>query len=132
MNSLGSFRPTVDGSRTSQMNPVQTRCTSRRSQTDVKSGVCRREEAPTPRWRGDGLEIYYLGSDNRMMAVDLMVERDQVTTGTPHALFQTRARGFWPSDVSKDGETFLVNTLVEEAALAPLTLISNWPALLGN
>jgi hypothetical protein len=33
-------------------------------------------------------------------------------------------------DVSPDGRRFLVNTLVEEAAPAPITLVVNWPALL--
>jgi hypothetical protein len=33
-------------------------------------------------------------------------------------------------DVSPDGQHFLVNTLAEEASLAPITLVVNWPALL--
>jgi hypothetical protein len=34
------------------------------------------------------------------------------------------------TDVSPDGQRFLVNTRVEEAASAPITLVVNWPALL--
>jgi hypothetical protein len=54
--------------------------------------------------------------------------------GAVRSLFDTRA----PStinprsayDVSPDGQRFLVNTLVDEAASAPITLVVNWPALL--
>ena len=50
------------------------------------------------------------------------------------SLFDTRA----PStinprsayDVSPDGQHFLVNTVAEEGAPAPITLVVNWPALL--
>jgi len=33
-------------------------------------------------------------------------------------------------DVSSDGQRFLVNTLAEETASAPITLVVNWTALL--
>jgi hypothetical protein len=33
-------------------------------------------------------------------------------------------------DVSPDGQRFLVNTLVEQAEPAPITLVVNWRALL--
>lgn len=33
-------------------------------------------------------------------------------------------------DVSADGQRFLVNELVDEASLDPITLFVNWPALL--
>jgi hypothetical protein len=33
-------------------------------------------------------------------------------------------------DVSPDGQRFLVNTRVQEAASEPITLVVNWPALL--
>ena len=33
-------------------------------------------------------------------------------------------------DVSPDGQRFLVNTLADEDAAAPITLVVNWPALL--
>ena len=48
------------------------------------------------------------------------------------SLFATQAGG--PGsvyDVSPDGR-FLVNTVVEEAAAAPITLVVNWPAALKN
>ena len=34
--------------------------------------------------------------------------------------------GYWPYDVSPDGQRFLVNTL--DGAVAPLTIVVNWPA----
>jgi hypothetical protein len=34
--------------------------------------------------------------------------------------------GYWPYDVSPEGQRFLVNTVSE--AVAPLTIVVNWPA----
>jgi len=51
--------------------------------------------------------------------------------GAVQPLFATRAGG--PGsvyDVSPDGQRFLVNTLMEETAAEPITLVVNWPALL--
>jgi hypothetical protein len=36
--------------------------------------------------------------------------------------------GYWPYDVSPDGQRFLVNT--QDGAVAPLTIVVNWPAAL--
>jgi hypothetical protein len=57
-------------------------------------------------------------------------------SGLPRALFQTRVTGL--SDVrnhyavSKDGQRFLVNTLVEESASTPITVVLNWTAELRH
>jgi hypothetical protein len=54
--------------------------------------------------------------------------------GAVRPLFDTRALTISNTgsmyDVSPDGQRFLVNTLAEEAAPAPITLVVNWPALL--
>ena len=52
--------------------------------------------------------------------------------GAVRPLFTTRARiaRRYMYDVSADGQRFLVNTLVEEAALQPISLVVNWTAAL--
>jgi Tol biopolymer transport system component len=87
-----------------------------------------------PRWRNDGKEIFYLAPDKRLMAVAVNGQGSAFEKGAVRSLFDTRA----PStinprsayDVSPDGQHFLVNTLAEEDAPAPITLVVNWPALL--
>jgi len=83
-----------------------------------------------PRWRRDGKEIFYLDPDNRMVSAAVNGAGSAFEVGAVRSLFATRAGG--PGsvyDVSPDGQRFLVNTLVEEAAPAPITLVVNWPAL---
>jgi Tol biopolymer transport system component len=79
-----------------------------------------------PQWRRDGREIFYLGPDNRLMAVPVMlpISGSVVEAGTPVALFATRPGSEFA--VTPDGQRFLINTLPEEAATPPITLILNW------
>jgi len=54
------------------------------------------------------------------------------TAGTPRVLFQTHIVGptfvLFQYDVAPDGR-FLINTLNPES---PLTLITNWPGMIGR
>jgi Tol biopolymer transport system component len=80
-----------------------------------------------PRWRRDGREIYYLTSDNKIMAVEVGARGDTFAVGAAKALFEARAmRGGNVYDVTGDGQRFLVNTLVQAQTSAPLTLVINW------
>ena len=86
-----------------------------------------------PRWRRDGKELFYLGGDRKITAVDVTSEAPTFTHGTPKALIDTRiSKGDdRPGDqyvVSADGQRFLVNTLAEEGTYAPINLIINWSA----
>lgn len=85
-----------------------------------------------PRWRRDGKEIFCLASDNRLMSAEVNGGRSAFEVGAVRASFGTRANPNQRSryDASPDGQRFLVNALVEEAASAPITLVINWPALL--
>ena len=90
-----------------------------------------------PRWRGDGKELFYLSSDDKMMAAP-------VTTGanfdasTPVALFQAAPRQPVPIydlfvyDVSRDGQRFLIITEVKQAESAPISIVLNWTAKLNK
>ncbi|PYR66299.1 MAG: hypothetical protein DMF88_16790 [Acidobacteria bacterium] len=87
-----------------------------------------------PRWRSDGKEIFYLAPDKRLMAAAVNGRNSAFEVGAVRSLFDTRA----PStinprsayDVSPDGQRFLVNTLADDDAAPPITLVVNWPALL--
>jgi hypothetical protein len=86
-----------------------------------------------PRWRRDGKEIFYLAPDNKLMAVVVNGQGSGFEVGALRPLFDTRAprinlRSAY--DVSPDGQRFLVNTLADGTASAPITLVVNWPALL--
>jgi Tol biopolymer transport system component len=85
-----------------------------------------------PRWRQDGKELFYLSAEGKMMGVT-------VTPGTafkassPIALFQTThrrqpvsAQDRFSYDVSGDGQRFLINTKIDEANIAPLSIHLNW------
>ena len=78
------------------------------------------------RWRGDGSEIFYIGADNRMMAVPVALNPagPTVDAGTPVALFPLRPGSTY--DVTRDGQRFLINTVREDAATPPITVVLNW------
>jgi Tol biopolymer transport system component len=83
-----------------------------------------------PRWRADGKELYYLGLDNSVMAVDTKTE-PAFQAATPHALFRSptiaNATNFeYRYDATGDGKKFLmVNVLAGEPS-RPVTVVLNW------
>jgi Tol biopolymer transport system component len=81
-----------------------------------------------PRWRADGKELYYLGSDGTVMAVDTQTDPVFQAT-TPHALFRSPTVAYASSelyDVTRDGKKFLmVKGLVGEPS-SPVTVVVNW------
>ena len=85
-----------------------------------------------PRWRRDGKELFYLASDQKLMAMAVNGE-STFQPGVPKALFQTReVVGRYRYAVTADGQRFLVNTPLEEASTAPITVVLNWTAELGK
>src|ERR1019366_7985048 len=81
-----------------------------------------------PRWRRDGKELFYISSDQKLMAVEVST-MPTFKAGLPKALFGTRMRPGnqthrW--DVSADGKRFLIDTIQAEDAEAPITVVTNW------
>jgi eukaryotic-like serine/threonine-protein kinase len=83
-----------------------------------------------PRWRGDGQEIFYLGSTSRLMAVPIETS-NTFSSGAPAPLFQVRARApisstdLFTYDVTKDGKRFLVNQYLKPDHVVPLTIVEH-------
>jgi eukaryotic-like serine/threonine-protein kinase len=80
-----------------------------------------------PKWRGDGRELFYR-SGSMLMAVDVSADGDSFDAGSPHPLFELHLppenRRNWYV-VSRDGERFLVTTLLERKP-APINVLVNW------
>jgi len=78
------------------------------------------------RWRRDGKEIFFL-EGNALMAAGVTASGSRFDVGAVQRLFEVpMVDGYWPYDVSRDGQRFLVNTL--EGEVPPLTIVVNWPA----
>jgi len=85
-----------------------------------------------PRWRRDGKELFYLSGDRRVTSVEVNTDGASFTHGTPKTRFDTPIlKGEdHPGDqyvVTADGR-FLVNTLAEGRANAPISVMVNWTA----
>jgi serine/threonine protein kinase len=82
------------------------------------------------RWRRDGKELYYLGTDSRLMAVEVNSNGQTFVVGAVRPLFETRAVTGTTNayDVTADGKRFLVNTVTGQALSSPITLVVNWDA----
>jgi eukaryotic-like serine/threonine-protein kinase len=83
-----------------------------------------------PGWRADGREMYYLSTDQRLMAVGV---DPGPSFGTPTELFQARIVGSVSPNrthyvPSGDGRRFLINTPTGDAATVPITVVLNWTA----
>ncbi len=85
-----------------------------------------------PRWRRDGAELFFLSADYKLMAAAVNGRGSDFQVGAVKPLFQTRpVVGLrYPYGVSPDGQRFLINTLPERSASAPLTTVLNWTAAL--
>ena len=96
-----------------------------------------------PRWRADGQEIYYLGLDARVVAVSLSVRGGALDVGQARPLFgllfpplpgpavgRVGRQPLYSYEPARDGQRFLVRTILEETA--PITLLANWQALLPH
>jgi Tol biopolymer transport system component len=75
----------------------------------------------SPRWRGDGRELFYLAPNDRMMAVDVNVSGADFRHQPPHTLFQVPP-GIVVGDASADGKRFLL----AQRGASPFTVVLNW------
>ena len=94
------------------------------------------EGAGAPRWRHDGKELFYIRSDDTLMAASIRASSTTIDVGTTRPVFQSAFQGviqglasLTPYDVTADGR-FLVLRDVDEPLPPAITLIINWPAAL--
>jgi len=85
-----------------------------------------------PRWRRDGKELFFMGPEKKLMAVDVNLGNGTFEAGVPKMLFQTRSIGYPVPrntyECSPDGRRFLINALQSDAGSTPITVIVNWTA----
>ena len=87
----------------------------------------------SPHWRGDGGELYFLGSNQTIEAVTVSRRGGELLFGAPRALF--RAPIFpapWDLnswDVARDGSKFVVNAV--RTSESSLMIVTNWRQLMG-
>jgi Tol biopolymer transport system component/tRNA A-37 threonylcarbamoyl transferase component Bud32 len=84
-----------------------------------------------PRWRRDGKELFFISTDNKLMAVPLKIG-NTVEAGPPKPVFDFQPIfpslfGRWAYEPTADGQRFLVLTETG-AANPPLTVVLNWQA----
>jgi len=85
------------------------------------------------RWRHDGKEIFYIGADDRLVAVPITFKGDgtMLEPGKPVPLFMTHIGGSIQTPgkqqyvVSADGQRFLMDSVIEQG-IAPITVLLNW------
>jgi serine/threonine protein kinase/Tol biopolymer transport system component len=89
-----------------------------------------------PRWRRDGTELFYVASDQTLMAVSVK-DGETLELGHPTTLFRTRmpfqgptaGAGVVTYEVTPDGQRFLIPGPPAEAAPA-ISVVMNWTAAL--
>jgi len=82
----------------------------------------------SPRWAGN--DLFFQAPDGKLMAVATK-GGSSFEAGAPVALFDFRPSGNLIAPyyaVTKDGQRFLISTIVETQPNAPLTVVLNWDA----
>ena len=98
-----------------------------KSQVSTSGGV-------VPHWRNDSRELYFVGQDQHLMAVDVTSSGVAIQLGTPQAVIAASVGGgrgpIGPYD-TVDGKRFLVNGVSGRTEGGdPFTFITNWTGLL--
>jgi hypothetical protein len=83
-----------------------------------------------PEWRPDERELFYVSAERDLMSVRLQ-PGSQLAAGVPEKLFNLPIPDFAPSFqnnyvVAANGQRFLVNTLIRDAATSPISVVLNW------
>jgi len=78
-------------------------------------------------WSRDGLNLYYLSAENRMMVVDVKSTASNLEVGNVRPLFDVKSAGSVSfGDFTSDAQKFLIALSVGNQGSLPLTLISGW------
>jgi serine/threonine protein kinase/Tol biopolymer transport system component len=86
-----------------------------------------------PRWSASGDEISYVSSAGDLMLASLKPTASSIVVGNVTKLFhigETSALNIFRYDIGPDGKRFLVMSVGTPTQAEPLTVVTNWPALL--
>ena len=78
-------------------------------------------------WSRDGRELFFLGADGFLHAVEIRLG-EEPEIGRPEPLFHARMR-FGSGDhydVTPDGQTFVINSWMEDTVPRPMSVVLNW------
>jgi Tol biopolymer transport system component len=89
-----------------------------------------REGGTQPRWNPAGSEILLKTPDNVLTAVRIETGSGTISVGTPTPLFPIVEFTGWTYDVTADGTRFLVREPLAEGDASPITLLTDWTAIL--
>jgi dipeptidyl aminopeptidase/acylaminoacyl peptidase len=86
------------------------------------------------RWNPRGTELFYVAADGRLMAVPIRVPANaaRFEVGKPLWLSGTNLGGAIRNTnrhayvVAPDGQSFVINSVPEDASASPITVIQNW------
>jgi DNA-binding winged helix-turn-helix (wHTH) protein/Tol biopolymer transport system component len=82
-----------------------------------------------PQWRRDGKELFFVGSDGAFFAVGVSRQGSSLRLTEPRLLFRTKTKTSRLRNtyaVGPDGDRFLVDLPIEDPAVVPLTVVTNW------
>jgi Tol biopolymer transport system component len=88
-----------------------------------------------PRWRHDGLALFYVGSDGVIKSTDVKAGTDSLQVGASTEVMQRHLSPGGieaPFDVFPDGQHFMISSVRQGKLHSPLTLITNWTAELNK
>jgi Tol biopolymer transport system component len=96
----------------------------------VESSVISKGGGMSPRWRGDGKEIFYLTPNGTVTSVSFGTDRG-MEIGPPKVLFQVPGTEVdWA--VTRSGERFLLAAPAGHSMPSPFTVVFNWQAALNK
>jgi hypothetical protein len=92
------------------------------------------EGGTQPRWNPSAPELFFIGADDRLMAVPIRIASGggKIEPGAPLALFRTdvgstAVQAFRQQYVvSPVGRSFIMYSTVREGSASPITVILNW------
>jgi Tol biopolymer transport system component len=87
-------------------------------------------------WRADGRELYYVGLDAGLYAVNIQADGDEIKADRPRLLFRTAlpviSAVVEQYRVTGDGQRFLFCLPLISVQREPLRMLLNWPAKLAR
>jgi eukaryotic-like serine/threonine-protein kinase len=84
----------------------------------------------SPRWARSNSELFYRSVPGHRLKVVEIRKAPPFEVGAQKDLFETPMS--WGSDVTGDGQRWLVNLPVNDTPLSPITIVLNWTAGLGR